>query len=90
MNTVSSWPTSQKVEVVDGSDTIEVVVDDMTEVDEDNVTETTAMLEDNQEQEIIIDEAMSKDTSFIRPREAMSRIEYWARGGLQESCGKNG
>ena len=56
--------------------------------DEDGVTETTVMLDGSRDEEIIVDEPVSKSASFIRTREAMSRIEYWARGGLQESCGK--
>ena len=36
MNTVSSWPTSQEAELVDASDTDEVVDDDTSEVDIDD------------------------------------------------------
>lgn len=59
------------------------------EDEDDSVTETTVMLNEDRDEEIIIDEPISKDVSFVRPRKAMSRIEYWARGGLQESCGKS-
>ena len=57
--------------------------------EEDGVTETTVMLEKDKDDEIVPEGTLPKDQSFIRSRsmEPVSRIEYWARGGLQESCG---
>ena len=48
--------------------------------DEENITETTVMLE----MEDADDRAGSQE---FPPRENMTKIEFLARGGFQESCG---
>ena len=51
--------------------------------DEENITETTVMLE-MEEAEEAEDRASSQE---FPPRENMTKTEFMARGGFQESCG---
>lgn len=51
--------------------------------DEENITETTVMLE-MEEAEESEDRASSQE---FPPRENMTKTEFMARGGFQESCG---
>ena len=48
--------------------------------DEENITETTVMLEMEEAE----DRASSQE---FPPRENMTKTEFMARGGFQESCG---
>ena len=54
----------------------------MEEEEEDDATETTEMLIDVENLEI------EGEEGGRRGRANMSRIEFWARGGLNQSCGK--
>ena len=54
----------------------------MEEEEEDDATETTEMLIDVENLEIEGEEGGRRGGAN------MSRIEFWARGGLNQSCGK--
>ena len=49
--------------------------------DEENMTETSVMLELEE-----VEEDRGSSLEFP-PRENMTRVEFWARGGMQETCG---
>ena len=53
---------------------------DRSEDEEDNITETTVMLEMEETE----DRGGSQE---FPPRENMTKTEFLARGGFQESCG---
>ena len=59
----------------------------MTE-EEEEATETTEMLIDVENLEIEGEDGKDGGDGGRRGRANMSRIEFWARGGLNQSCGE--